>query len=120
MTHNGIFATSSEILTKAGANYNTGVTEAKINELCLQVESYINAFTKYNWSDAFAGLNADVKGILAEIESDLVAIYIINYQMSGYTTGGEAETMLDVLTNRSTVALTLLQDVKTRDFMTGA
>ena len=74
MAHTGIFATSSEILTKAGENYDTSVTEAKINELCLQAESFINVATRYNWTDAWqgGGLNADVKYILSMLESDLV------------------------------------------------
>lgn len=64
MAHTGIFATSDEILVKAGEKYDTSVTEARINALCLQAESIINVMTRYNWSDAYASLNADVKGIL--------------------------------------------------------
>lgn len=120
MVHTGIFATSSEILTKAGENYDTGVTEAKINELCLQAESYINCSTRYNWSDSFSGLNADVKYILAEIESNIVAMYIIIYNMGTYTSRGEAETMLDVLKDKIDKAFLILNDLKTQDFITGA
>ena len=65
MAHTGIFATSDEILVKAGTNYDTDITEARINALCLQVESFINCVCRYNYSDAYSGLDADVKGILS-------------------------------------------------------
>ena len=97
MAHTGIFATSDEILVKAGENYDTSITEARINNLCSQVESYINSATRYNWSDDYAGLNADVKGILTLIESNLVAAYIISFNMSGFTSRQEAEDMITLL-----------------------
>lgn len=116
MAHTGIFATSDEILTKAGANYSALVTEARINALCLQAESYINVLTGTNWSDSFAGLNADWKGILSEAESNLVAIYVINYQMSGYASLEMASTMLDVLWARFDSCISIIN--KNRDKIT--
>jgi hypothetical protein len=120
MAHTGIFATSDEILVKAGEKYDTSITESRINAICLQVESLINCITRYNWSDAYAGLNADVKGILAGVESDLVAIYIISFNMAGYTSRIEAEDMVNVLRDSALRALALLRDQKTKDFMVGA
>lgn len=122
MVHNGIFATSDEILVKAGESYvgATAMTEARINALCLQAESFINATTRYNWSDAYAGLNADVKGLLAQAESDLVAMYIINFNLSSYDSLREAETMLDVLNMNLTKCLNLLKQKVVEEFMEGA
>lgn len=120
MAHTGIFATSDEILVKAGENYDVGITEARINALCLQVEAEINASTRYNWSDAYAGLNADAKGILAEAASNMVAIYIISYNMSGFTTRTEAEDIINVLRDGYLRCVSLLRDKKTQDWMTGA
>ena len=121
MGHNGIFATSDEILTKAGELVDgTGASEPRINALCLQVESSINCVTRFNWSDAFTGLNPDVKGILAETESDLVAIYLIQFNMAGYTSRVEAEDMINVLRDAALRNLALLRDKKTQDFMVGA
>ena len=97
MAHTGIFATSDEILVKAGENYDTSITEARINALCLQAESLINSTTKYNWSDNFAALNADVKHLLGIAESNLVAMWIIMYNMNGYGSLNQATTMLNVL-----------------------
>ena len=43
MVHTGIYATSAECIFKMGKGYDsTNVDEARINELCLQCESYIN------------------------------------------------------------------------------
>ncbi|MFW5705353.1 MAG: hypothetical protein ACOCXG_05960 [Nanoarchaeota archaeon] len=120
MAHTGIFATSDEILVKAGENYDTSITEDRINALCLQAESYINCISRKNWSDAYSGLNADVKGILAEAESCLVAIYIIQFNMAGYTSRVEAEDMLNVLKVRFNECMELLKDQKVVTFMEGA
>ena len=120
MAHTGIFATSDEILTKAGENYDTSVTEARINALCLQVESEINGATRYNWSDAYAGLNADVKGILSEAESNQVAIYIISFNMAGYTSRTEAEDMINILRDGYLRCISILRDIKVQTFMQGA
>jgi hypothetical protein len=120
MGHTGIFATSDEILVKAGENYDTSITEARINALCLQVESLINVVCRYNFSDAYAGLNADVKGLLSEAASNLVAIYIISFNMAGFTSRTEAEDMINILRDGALRALSLLKDKKAQDFMTGA
>lgn len=121
MAHSGIFATSDEILVKAGELVDaTGATEARINALCLQVESEINCVSRYNWSDAYAGLNADVKGILSECASDMVAIYLIQFNMAGFTSRVEAEDMVNILRDAALRCLALLRDKKTVEFMVGA
>ena len=120
MAHEGIFATSDEILVKAGSSYDVAITEARINALCLQVESLINVTCRYNFSDNYAALNADVKGILSEVASNLVAIYIINFNLNSYTTRIEAEDMINILRDASLRGLSLLRDKKQQDFINGA
>ena len=120
MAHTGIFATSDEILVKAGENYDTSITEARINALCLQVESLINCICRYNFSDAYSTLNADGRGILSEVASNIIAIYIITFNMSGYTSRVEAEDMINILRDAALRGLSLLRDVKVRDFIINA
>jgi hypothetical protein len=98
MADTGIFATTAEIGYKAG-NGKSAVSsaEAYTNSYIAQAESYINTRTLYNWSDAYAGLNADFKGILKDAGSSLAAIYVINYDMSGFTSRQEALTMINIL-----------------------
>jgi len=120
MAHTGIFATSDEILVKAGEYYDTSITEARINALCLQCESIINCACRYNFSDAYAGLNADVKGILSALESSWVAMNIIQFNMEGFAGLGHATTMLDFLHNDFTRNLAILREKYVQDFVTGA
>jgi len=113
-------ALSGAVLFKAGANVSTALTEADYNYAILQAEGYINSITKYNWNDNYATLSADVKYILEDACSNLAAMYLIQYDMSGYTSRAEAQTMLDVLRDRASNAIKELKDVKVRDFVLGA
>ena len=118
MADQGIFATTAEIGYKAGANASsTAKAEAYTNSFIAQAESYINARTLYNWSDAYAGLNADVKGILKEAGSSLAAIYVINYDMSGFTSRQEALIMVNILWARVEECCKLLEKEANRTFV---
>ena len=119
--HTGLWATSDEILVKAGENYDTSISEARINALCLQAESHINCETNKVWTAAiFTALNSGVKYLLAEAESNLVAMYIINYNPSVFASRVEAETMVDILTERYMACMTLLKDINVQTFMVNA
>lgn len=118
MTDDGIFATTAEVSRKAGANASaTSNIEAYINDYMTQVESYINCVTRYNWSDKYAGLNADVKGILKECASNLAAIYVIKFDMWSFVTLEEAEDMINILWARAEKCLELLKDQDVQKFM---
>jgi len=129
MAHTGLFATSAECIAKMGNNYNsTNVIEARINEFCLQAESYINVKTGYNWSDKFTApatttLNADVWYLLAEAESCFVGIYGLNYKPTGEDgalSRIEYEDRINVLAWRLKEVLNLLRETGTQKFMEGA
>lgn len=125
MVHTGLFATSAECIAKMGKNYNsTDVDEAMINAFCLQAESLINVSTRRNWSDDFTApatttLNADVWYILSEIESNLVGIYGITYDMSRFTTRGEAESMITILRDGILRGLQFLRNKNMETFIDG-
>jgi hypothetical protein len=120
MAHEGIFATSDEILVRAGENYDASITEARINDLASQSESTINAMTRYNWSDAYAGLNADVKRILSSASAAFCAIQIISFNMAGFTSRTEAEDIINIQRDSFLRDVSILRDKKTQDFMNGA
>lgn len=121
MADTGIFATTAEVQRKVGENASaTANVEAYINDFMTQAESYINIATRYNWSDAYSGLNADVKGMLKEAASNLAAIYVVQFDMFGYSSLDEAEVMINVMLQRVEMIISLLRDKKTQDFMTGA
>src|SRR3990167_8903586 len=98
MADTGIFATTAEVGRKAGSGKSaTSSAEAYVNDFMTQAESVINTLTRYNWSDAYATLNADVKGILKEAASNLAAIYVIQYDMSGFASRVHAEDSINIL-----------------------
>ncbi len=117
MADTGIFATTAQIGYKAGANASaTSKAEVYTNFYIGQAEAYINSITRYNWSDAYSGLNTDVKYTLQEAASNLAAIYVINYDMSGFSSRAEAELMIKVLLHRFKECIKVLVDVKVQLF----
>lgn len=121
MTDSGIFCSTAEVERKAGANCSA-VSKAEVytNDYVTQVESTINSLVRYNFSDNYASLNVDVRGILKEVASNLAAIYVIIYDMSGFTSRIEAEDMINVLRDAALRGLSLLRDKKQTDFIQGA
>jgi len=118
MADTGIFCTTAEVLRKAGANASAvSATEAYINDFVTQAESEINALTRYNWSDAYTTLDVDVKAILKEAASNLAAMYVISYDMSGFTSRLEATTMLDLLRDSYLRALGVLREIQVQRFV---
>ncbi len=114
----GIFATTAEVQAKTGANASSvSNVESFINDYLTQAESEINSATRFNWSDAYSGLNVDVKGTLKEAASNLAAIYVIQYDMSGYNSRGEAESMITILRDGYLRCLQFLKDIKVQTFI---
>ena len=127
MADDGVWTTNAMIAAKAGANVNTtAITAAETDKYVLQVESFVNVATRFNWSDAWGStpatpdLNVDVAWILGEITSNMCAMYAIQYDMSGFSSRKEAETMLDVLREGALRGISILRDLKQQDFMNGA
>jgi glutaredoxin 2 len=118
MVDTGIFATTAEVQRKAGSGASTvSKAEAYVNDFMTQAESEINATVRYNFSDNYATLNADTKGILKSCASNLAAIYVIIYDMSGYSSRVEAEDVINVLRDAALRQLNLLKDKKVTDFV---
>lgn len=121
MADTGIFATTEEVSRKAGANASVvSNTEAYINDYMTQVESQINVAVRFNFSDAYPTLNTDVKGILKEAASNLAAIYVISFDMSGFSTRTEAENMINILRDGALRIISILRDKKQEDFIVKA
>ena len=121
MADTGIFATTAEVQRKAGENASaTSKAEAYVNAYMTQAESLINITARYNFSDNYSTLNADVKGILKEVASNLAAIYVIQFDMSGFTSRTEAEDMINVLRDGALRGLAILRDQKAKDFVNAA
>ena len=118
MADTGIFATTAEVQRKVGEFANaTPNAEAYINDYMTQVESHINVRTRRNWSDDYTSLNVDVKGLLKEAASNLAAVYVIIYNMDGWTSQAKVETVIDVLIDRANAAIKILEDKDNEAFM---
>jgi len=118
MVDTGIFATTAEVGYKAGKGASaTSKAEAYVNSFMTQVESFINAECRYNFSDNYSTLNADTKGILKDCASNLAAIYVIIYDMSGYASRVDAEDIINVLRDAALRDIGVLKDKKATDFI---
>jgi len=120
MAYVGIFCTEAEIDQRTGANVSASFTAVMKTAAALAMESTINVYCRYNFSDNFATLNADVKYILSDIAASLIAIQAIAYDMSGYTSRTEAEDMINILRDAVLRGLSILRDKKQQDFINAA
>ena len=117
----GIWTKNVDIQAKAGTNANaTAKATAATDVYVLEVESFVNAATRFNWSDKYSGLNVDYRDILKETTSALCAIYVIQWDMGGFTSRIEAEDMVNILRDIALRNLSILRDKKTQDFINGA
>src|SRR3990167_1688775 len=93
----GVWIKNADIQARAGTHANTtSKATAATDVYVLDVEGRINSFCRYNFSDNYSTLNADVKELLVEWGASLCAMKVILWDISGYT-AREAEFMLDAL-----------------------
>jgi hypothetical protein len=113
------FTSSGAIVRKAGKNCNADIATsgAALAEFCDQAEALIQATTRIDYLSTYSTLSANKKQILNQVTSDIAGMYIINWDMSGYTSRLEAQTMLDILNNSSQRGLKLLEEDKTKNFV---
>jgi len=116
------FCVSGAVLDKAGASRNTAldIDQTAMDRFVNQAESKINVACRYNFTDNYASLNDDVKRILEDTASSLAAMNVIAYDMSGYTSRGEAESMINVLRDGVLMNISILRDKKAQDFINAA
>ncbi|MGR3175077.1 MAG: hypothetical protein ACUZ8N_10815 [Candidatus Scalindua sp.] len=120
-SYEGTLCTLADAVNKAGTNASSaGTNESLVSDFVIQAESLINSATRKNWTDAYSGLNEDIKFLLNQMTSDLAAINIITYDMAGYTSRVEAESMINVYRESFNRGLFFLLDQQVEDFMVGA
>jgi len=91
--------TSGAAIIKAGANVNADI---KISGSFLakwsdQSEASLSAITRKDWVADYNSVDANFRAILDDTVSDMIAMKMIAYDMSGYTSRLEAATVLDFL-----------------------
>ena len=112
------FTTSAAVVIKAGRNVNTtaSTSAAILQQFITESDAFINTATRHNW--ASPAPSAAFSSILSQTSSDLAAISLIAYDMSGYTGRGEAESMINVLHDRAMRGINLLKDEKVKEVIT--
>lgn len=111
------YATSGAAFVKAGLNASTVIPESGWVAWASGATGFINVSTRFNWNDNFTTLDDDTKHILDDTASSLVAIQAISYDMSGYTTRGEAESMINIQRDNALRGISVLRDIKSQTFM---
>lgn len=118
MADTGVFCTTAEVRRKAGTGASTlSTTEAYVNDFVTQAESLINTVCRYNFTDNYPTLNVDVRGVLKLAASNIAAIYVVTFDMSGYSSRIEAEDLINILRDGALQALSLLRDKKQQEFV---
>lgn len=85
-----------------GCDANLRISGAILDKWSDEAEGQICTTTRKDWVSAYGSLNTTLRYILSDAVSDLVAMRMICYSMSGYTSRYEAQTMLDVLRDNYT------------------
>ncbi len=112
------FTTSEDILIKAGANNSVASSSISRDIILLasnQAEAQINTETRHDWINDYGNVEANFKGILGGVASSLAGNILISYDMSGYTSRNEAQTMLDVNRDIARIGIAVLKDSKTKE-----
>lgn len=106
--------TEAEAVKTAGANANSTITadSTTLARWSDQAEGIIGSKTRRTWIDDYSSLSTEIKGILNDVAASLIAMKIIHYDMSGFTSRQEAGTMLDFLDERVSDGLNVLKDFK--------
>jgi hypothetical protein len=118
MVEAGTLCTNAQVETKSGANASaTADAEAYTNIYILMAEAVVCAVTRYDWVTNYASLSSIGKELLRDVTSSLAAIYVITYDMSGYTSRVEAEDMINVHRDAALRGLGMLRDKKMQDWI---
>ena len=122
MVHEGIYATSAECIFKMGKGVDTVlVTESRINELSLQIESFINVLCRKVFAtdaSAFTALPTTTKHLLSETASNYCGYYGAMQSSLGYASTREQEDIMNTCWARFIHCIGLLKDQKTVTFIT--
>jgi hypothetical protein len=113
MAEEGTFCINADVEKKAGANCSaTSKAEAFTNVYIQEVEGFIMVAMREDFKGDYASLNDESKELLRRATSNLAAMMVIIYDMSGFTTRIEAEDMLNVLYATAKDCLKLLAEQK--------
>lgn len=110
-------STSEAMLDKAGTNRSIACSGAILARFSDEAEGAICSETAYDWVANYASVSANFKPILSQAVAACSGNEIIKYDMSGYTSRAEAQTMLDVNIDTYKRCIETLKEAKNKDKM---
>lgn len=111
-----LITSTAECDQKAGANVSPLFTTTMQDNAEIRGIAQLQILTRYMWADNIPA-NVDIKAALSDYLSSFVAIEAITYDMSGYTSRAEAESMITILRDGMLRNLSLLRDQKSETFI---
>ena len=112
-------ALSGPTLVKAGENVSSVMTAdagLEVEHFIEQAEGVVEAAIRYDLTSNWVTLSGPAI-IAQEIVENLAAISCIQYDMSGYTSRGEAESMVNILRDAALRGIQILKNKKTQTFV---
>lgn len=98
----------------AGANSNIisyiGAYKTELDNFSDETEAWLSSRVRGNIIDKYSTITVNGKKVLQLLAANMVARKIINYDMSGYTSLGEATTMLNVIEGEINDCLKIVDD----------
>ncbi|KKL83394.1 hypothetical protein LCGC14_1975190 [marine sediment metagenome] len=113
----GTFSVSQAVIDKAGKNVSddlkTGwAITSEFEKWIEEAEAVISTISRFDYVANSAAITTNGTPIIKEVVSNLAAIQAVKYDMSGYTTIGEAESIITVLRDGALRDLSILRDQK--------
>lgn len=113
--------TSGAAIAKAGANKDIIFEQISgapiLAKWSDEAEGSLNAVTRRDWVALSGSTATNFKGVLSDAVSSDIGNRIINYNMGGYTSRLEAQTMLDVNRDNYMRCIDTLKDEKNKEKM---
>lgn len=114
----GTLCTYEDVLNKVGAGANSIASSINsILNFVIQAESILNVRTRYNWTNNYASIDVDYKYIINKVVSNLAAIEVIRYDVTGYDSRLETQDMISNLRSEAEMLMYILSDDDTQTFM---
>jgi hypothetical protein len=112
-------STSGAAIAKAGVNANSAIiaSAATLAKWSDEAEGTLCALTRKDWVANYTNVKTNFKPILDDVISDMVAMKIINYDMSGYPSTAKVQTMLDVIVDNKNRIIAGLSDIQIQEVM---
>jgi hypothetical protein len=118
MAEEGTLCIREDVLKKAGAGAGaTSSAEAYTNVYIKKVEGFISVNARYDLVTNYTKVSEIGKEFLRDLASSWAAIYVIQYNMSGFFSRVEYQTMLEVLWGFVTEGVNLIRNDMFRKFI---